>query len=58
MEPKLIAFEFKTVFNEKGEAKVTSNWKNQHGWAIETLIDEIDWLDEQTGREFLSKCFF
>lgn len=58
LEPKLVAFEFKTEFNEKGEARVTSNWKTQNGWQEEALIDETDWLDEQTGREFLSKCFF
>lgn len=46
------------MFNDKGEARVTSNWKTQNGWQDETLVEETDWLDEQTGREFLSKCFF
>ena len=53
----MIAFEFKTVFNEGGEARVTSNWKTQDKWQDEKEIDETDWLDEQTGRESLSKYF-
>lgn len=38
--------------------RLTTNWKTQDGWREEIEIDESDWLDEQTGREFLSKCFF
>lgn len=54
-EPKMIAFEFKTVFNEKGEPRVTTNWKTQDKWNTEKEIDETDWLDQQSGSEFLSK---
>jgi hypothetical protein len=51
----MIAFEFKTVFNEKGEPRVTTNWKTLEKWQVEQEVDETDWLDEQSGREFLSK---
>lgn len=51
----MIAFEFKTVFNEKGETRVTTNWKTQEKWNTEKEIDETDWLDQQSGSEFLSK---
>lgn len=51
----MIAFEFKTVFDEHGEPRVTTNWKTLEKWQAEKEVDETDFLDSQTGSEFISK---